>query len=140
MRHETVVQAGYRTSRPSPTCEGKIFWLGPNVGTANAFQRQERDVAVATRFPKFVLDPQRLSTALRSAGYGFKLPAWSTLNGKVAQDLIWLANEHDLVAGYQLNKKWVEYGAPQQIGDKAYLDGTDVTSPRSNRPPAKVSR
>jgi hypothetical protein len=35
--------------------------------------------------------------------------------------MIWLANEHDLVAGYQLNKKWVEYDAPQQIGDKAYL-------------------
>ena len=49
--------------------------------------------------------------------------AWSTLTGKLAQVLIRPANEHDLVAGYQLNKKWVEYGAPKQIGDKAYLDG-----------------
>ena len=64
--------------------------------------------------------------------YGFKLHAWSTLNGKLAQVLIRPANEHDLVAGYQLNKKWIEYGAPKQIGDKAYLDGAYLTPPKRN--------
>ena len=64
--------------------------------------------------------------------YGFKLHAWSTLNGKLAQYLIRPANEHDLVAGYQLNKKWVAYGAPKEIGDKAYLDGVYLTPPKSN--------
>ncbi|WP_424951549.1 transposase [Deinococcus sp.] len=64
--------------------------------------------------------------------YGLKLHAWSTLNGKLVQSLIRPSHEHDLVAGYRLNRRWVKYGAPKQIGDKAYLDGVYLTPPKTN--------
>ena len=64
--------------------------------------------------------------------YGFKCHAWSTLNGKLAQYVIRPANEHDLVAGYDLNPQCVAYGAPKIIGDKAYLDGANLTPPKKN--------
>ena len=64
--------------------------------------------------------------------YGFKCHAWSTLNGKLAQYVIRPANQHDLIAGYDLNAAWVAFGAPRIIGDKAYLDGVNLTPPKKN--------
>lgn len=64
--------------------------------------------------------------------YGFKFHAWSTLNGKLAQYVVLPANQHDLMAGYELNAKWVAYGAPRIIGDKAYVDGCNLTPPKKN--------
>ncbi len=64
--------------------------------------------------------------------YGFKCHAWSTLNGKLAQYVIRPAHQHDLVAGYELNARWIAYGAPRIIGDKAYLDGANLTPPKKN--------
>ena len=31
-----------------------------------------------------------------------------------------------------MNEKWVEYGAPKIIGDKAYQDGVNLTPPKKN--------
>ena len=64
--------------------------------------------------------------------YGFKLHAWTTLNGQIAQYTVRPANLHDLTVGYELNRRWVEYGAPKQIGDKAYQDGSYLTPPKKN--------
>lgn len=64
--------------------------------------------------------------------YGFKLHAWTTPNGKITQYLIRPANEHDLTVGHALNQRWTEYGAPKQVGDKAYQDGAFLTPPKKN--------
>ncbi|WP_185974830.1 IS982 family transposase [Deinococcus detaillensis] len=64
--------------------------------------------------------------------YGFKCHAWSTLDGKLAQYVIRPAHQHDLIAGYDLSGNWVAYGAPKIIGDKAYLDGANLTPPKEN--------
>jgi len=62
--------------------------------------------------------------------YGFKLHAWTGLNGQIAQYSIRPANMHDLTVGYEFNQRWIEYGAPKIIGDKAYQDGTYLTPPK----------
>ncbi|GAA4011236.1 hypothetical protein GCM10022631_24570 [Deinococcus rubellus] len=40
--------------------------------------------------------------------------------------------QHDLIAGYDLNADWVAYGAPRIIGDKADLNGVNLTPPKKN--------
>ena len=50
--------------------------------------------------------------------YGFKLHAWTKLNGQIALYSVRPANMHDLTVGHELNAHWTEYGAPKQIGDK----------------------
>jgi hypothetical protein len=72
--------------------------------------------------------------------YGFKLHAWrrgapsrwTKLNGQIVQYVVRPANIHDLTVGYELNQHWIAYGAPQIIGDKAYLDGIYLTPPKKN--------
>lgn len=64
--------------------------------------------------------------------YGFKLHAWTKLNGQIALYSIRPANLHDLTVGHALNAHWTLYGAPRIIGDKAYLDGTYLTPPKKN--------
>lgn len=64
--------------------------------------------------------------------FGFKLHAWTTLNGKIAQYAIVPANVHDLTAGGQLVEQWPAYGGPKIIGDKAYQGGGYIVPARSN--------
>lgn len=62
--------------------------------------------------------------------YGFKLHAWSTLNGKIARYEIHPANEHDFTVGCVMNRAWSAYSGPRQIGDKGYQSGTYLTPPK----------
>lgn len=64
--------------------------------------------------------------------YGFKLHAWTTLNGKIAQYALVAANEHDLTGGGHLVEQWPAYGGPKIIGDKAYQGGGYIVPARSN--------
>ncbi|RJF71304.1 IS982 family transposase [Deinococcus cavernae] len=64
--------------------------------------------------------------------FGFKLHAWTTLNGKIAQYAILPANEHDLTGGGQLAEHWPAYGGPKIIGDKAYQGGGYIVPAKSN--------
>lgn len=69
-----------------------------------------------------------------SAGpvYGFKLHAWSTLNGRIARYEIRPANQHDFRVLCEMNQTWSRYGGPRQIGDKGYQSGTCLTPPKAN--------
>ena len=64
--------------------------------------------------------------------YGFKLHAWTTLNGKIAKYEIHPANLHDFTVGCIMNRDWPAYGGPKQIGDKGYQSGTYLTPPKNN--------
>lgn len=89
-------------------------------------------VARSKRATRCKVREATLGYGTQGSVYGFKLHAWSTLNGKLAQYVIRPANQHDLIAGYDLNAHWVAYGAPRIIGDKAYLDGANLTPPKKN--------
>jgi len=64
--------------------------------------------------------------------YGFKLHAWTTLNGKIAEYEIHPAHLHDFTVGCIMNRDWPAYGGPKQIGDKAYQSGIYLTPPKNN--------
>ena len=64
--------------------------------------------------------------------FGFKLHAWATLNGKIAQYAILPASEHDLTGAGELAEKWPAYGGPKIIGDKAYQGGGYIVPAKSN--------
>ena len=64
--------------------------------------------------------------------YGFKLHAWSALNGKIVKYAIRPANEHDFSVLCEMNRDWPAYGGPKQIGDKGYQSGTCLTPPKVN--------
>ena len=64
--------------------------------------------------------------------YGFKLHAWTTLNGRIAKYEIRPANEHDFTVGCEMNRDWPAYSGPKQIGDKGYQSGTYLTPPKKN--------
>ena len=64
--------------------------------------------------------------------YGFKLRAWTTLNGKIAKYEIHPANLRDFTVGCIMNTDWPAYGGPKQIGDKGYQSGTYLTPPKNN--------
>ena len=64
--------------------------------------------------------------------YGFKLHAWTTLNGKIAKYEIHPANEHDYTVGCLMNRDWPAYGGPTQLGDKGYQSDTYITPSKTN--------
>ncbi|UWX64597.1 IS982 family transposase [Deinococcus rubellus] len=64
--------------------------------------------------------------------YGYKVHAWTTLNGKIAKYELHPANVHDFVVGCEMNVDWPAYGGPKQIGDKGYQSGTYRTPPKTN--------
>lgn len=64
--------------------------------------------------------------------YGFKLHAWTLLNGKIANYVLLPARQHDFPAGCSMNHEWPDYGAPQIIGDKGYYGGGYIVPPKSN--------
>lgn len=74
----------------------------------------------------------RFGYSSQGSVYGFKLHAWTKLNGQIALYGVRPANLHDLTVGHELNTHWVEYGAPKQIGDKAYQDGVYLTPPKKS--------
>lgn len=64
--------------------------------------------------------------------YGFKLHAWTTLNGNVVKYILRPANEHDFTVACAMNHDWPAYGGPKLIGDKGYQSGTYLTPPKKN--------
>lgn len=65
--------------------------------------------------------------------YGFKLHAWTLLNGKIANYTIKPARKHDFEVGCGMNHEWPSYGAPKIIGDKGYCaQGGYITPPKTN--------
>jgi len=64
--------------------------------------------------------------------FGFKLHAWTGLNGRISRYEIIAANEHDFSVLCEMNRQWPVYNAPKQIGDKGYQSGTCLTPPKSN--------
>lgn len=64
--------------------------------------------------------------------YGFKLHAWTLLNGKIANYTLKPARQHDFPAGCSMNYEWPDYGAPEMIGDKGYYGGGYIVPPKSN--------
>ncbi|WP_216329392.1 IS982 family transposase [Deinococcus aestuarii] len=64
--------------------------------------------------------------------YGYKLHAWVSPQGEIVQYLLRPANLHDLTVGYELNRKWAEFGGPKVIGDKGYACLGFVFPPKKN--------
>lgn len=64
--------------------------------------------------------------------YGFKLHAWSALNGQVVRYEIRPANEHDYSVLCEMNADWPAYGGPKMIGDKGYQSVSCLTPPKTN--------
>ena len=52
--------------------------------------------------------------------YGYKLHAWVSPTGTIVQYLLRPANLHDTTVGYELNRRWPDFGGPKIIGDKGY--------------------
>ena len=126
----SLTQATIRLSRLVPTLETmsvKVEDLDFVV-----IDSQPLPVCRSKRASRCTFPEATFGYGTQGSVYGFKLHAWSTLNGKLVQYVIRPANEHDLTAGYLMNKKWVEYGAPKIIGDKAYQDGANLTPPKKN--------
>lgn len=126
----SLTQATIRLSRLVPTLEAmsvKVFDLDFVV-----IDSQPLPVCRSKRASRCTFPEATFGYGTQGSDYGFKLHAWSTLNGKLVQYAIRPANEHDLIAGYFMNKRWVEYDAPKIIGDKAYQDGVNLTPPKKN--------
>lgn len=64
--------------------------------------------------------------------YGYKLHAWVTGTGKVVQYALRPAHFHDVTVGYELNRRWPEFGGPKIIGDKGYASLGFVFPPKKN--------
>lgn len=64
--------------------------------------------------------------------YGFKLHAWTALNGRIVRYMIRPANEHDYRVLREMNTAWPAYGGPKQIGDKGYQSVWCLTPPKKN--------
>lgn len=64
--------------------------------------------------------------------YGYKLHAWVSPQGEIVQYLLRPANLHDLTVGYELNRKWADFGGPKVIGDKGYACLGFVFPPKKN--------
>ncbi|AFZ67402.1 hypothetical protein Deipe_1891 [Deinococcus peraridilitoris DSM 19664] len=84
-------------------------------------------VCTFKRAPRCKFRGTKHSFSTAGSTYGFKLHAWSTLNGTIARYEIRPANEHDFVVGCAMNRDWAAYGAPKQTEDKGYQSGTYLT-------------
>ena len=51
---------------------------------------------------------------------------------EIVQYLLRPANLHDLTVGYELNRKWAQFGGPKVIGDKGYACLGFVFPPKKN--------
>lgn len=126
----SLTQATIRLTRLVPTLET----LSVKVEDLDfaVIDSQPLPVCRSKRASRCTFPEAKLGYGTQGSVFGFKLHAWTSLNGKLVQYIIRPANEHDLMAGYKLNEKWVDYGAPKLIGDKAYQDGAYLTPPKKN--------
>lgn len=89
-------------------------------------------VATFKRAPRCKFPGVRFGFSTAEPVFGFKLHAWSALNGRIVRYEIRGADQHDLTVLCEMNRDWPAYGGPKLIGDKGYQSGTVLT-------PAKVN-
>ena len=123
----------------------QIYHRIERLGEAiDAFQQTPQQVGMLLidSFPLPVCRPKRSASAkvrFASMGFGtqgkvfgFKCHAWLSTEGQLIQHIILPANEHDFSAACQLNAKWIDFGCPKMIGDKAYVSASFITPPKIN--------
>ena len=64
--------------------------------------------------------------------YGYTLHAWVSPAGQIMQYLVQPANLHDTTVGYELNRRWPDFGGPKIIGDKGYCSLGFIFPPKTN--------
>ncbi|AFZ69758.1 hypothetical protein Deipe_4429 (plasmid) [Deinococcus peraridilitoris DSM 19664] len=108
------VQACLRLSRLTPVIEG----LATEVEALEFVTVDSEPLPVCTfkRAPRCKFRGAQYGFSTSGPVYGFKLHAWSTLNGKIAKYDIRPANEHNFTGGCAMNRDWAAYGGPKQIG------------------------
>ena len=99
-------------------------------------------MTVVDSFPLPVCRPKRAHTCkvrfaslgygTQGSVYGFKGHVWTTPQGRVLQYRLESAHQHDSPIARKLNRGWTAFGAPQVIGDKAYVSDTIATPPKKN--------
>ena len=55
--------------------------------------------------------------------YGYKRHAWVSSTGTIVLYLLRPANLHDTTVGYELNRRWPDFGGPKIIGDQGWRSG-----------------
>jgi len=123
-------QARIRLARLTPVVER----LATEVQTLEFVVVDSEPLPVSTfkRAPRCKFRGARHGFSTAGPVYGFKLHAWSALNGKIVKYDIYPANEHDFTVLCHMNLDWAAYGGPKQIGDKGYQSGTCLTPPKVN--------
>jgi Transposase DDE domain len=123
-------QARIRLARLTPVIEG----LSVEVQKLDFVVIDSEPLPVSTfkRAPRCKFPGATHGFGTSGPVYGFKLHAWTTLNGKIAKYEIHPANLHDFTVGCIMNRDWPAYGGPKQIGDKGYQSGTYLTPPKNN--------
>ncbi|WP_102125188.1 IS982 family transposase [Deinococcus planocerae] len=124
------VQARVRLKRLLPVIEG----LASEVQRLDFAVIDSEPLPVCTfkRAPRCKFKGARHGFSTSGMVYGFKLHAWTALNGKVVKYDLRPANEHDFTVGCAMNHDWPAYGGPKLIGDKGYQSGTYLTPPKKN--------
>ena len=100
------------------------------------------EIAVVDSFPLPVCRPKRahsckvrfasLGYGTQGSVYGFKGHVWTTPQGRILQYRLDSAHHHDFPMACELNQSWSAFGAPQVIGDKAYVSDGIATPPKTN--------
>ncbi|WP_019009299.1 IS982 family transposase [Deinococcus aquatilis] len=123
-------QARIRLARLTPVIEQ----LATEVQRLDFVAVDSEPLPVCTfkRAPRCKFPGARHGFSTAGPVYGFKLHAWSALNGRIAKYDIRPANEHDFTVLCEMNRDWPAYGGPKQIGDKGYQSGTCLTPPKAN--------
>ena len=74
----------------------------------------------------------RWGYATQGKFYGFKLHAWVTPSGQIAQYILHPANLHDTTAAYTLNARWADFHGPSIVGDRGYCCLGFIYPPKTN--------
>ena len=124
------VQARVRLQRLLPVIEA----LSCEVQCLDFAVIDSEPITVCTfkRAPRCKFRGARHGFSTSGVVYGFKLHAWTALNGKLVKYELRPANEHDFTVGCAMNQDWPAYGGPKLIGDKGYQSGTYLTPPKNN--------
>lgn len=128
--YPSEVQARTRLERLTPVIEQASIEV--QALDFVAVDSEPLPVCTFKRAPRCKFKGARHGFSTAGPVYGFKLHAWTTLNGKIAKYEIHPANTHDLTVGCLMNRDWPTYGGPKQIGDKGYQSGTYLTPPKRN--------
>lgn len=130
MHFPSEPQARIRLARLTPVIEH----LATEVQTLDFVAVDSEPLPVSTfkRAPRCKFPGAQHGFSTAGPVYGFKLHAWSGLNGKIVRYEIRPANEHDFSVLREMNTAWPAYGGPKQIGDKGYQSRTCLTPPKVN--------